>query len=134
MELDEAQRLFAHWLDAGTRIGLALLCAGFAAYASGLLPPQLPPAELTKLWGLPLQAYLAATGAPTGWNWLPLAGRGDYFNYLGIVLLVSIVAIAYLRMLPLLARRARAYALIAALEIAVLFGAASGLLNSIAGG
>ncbi len=46
----------------------------------------------------------------------------------------SIVVAAYLRMLPLLARRGRAYALIAALEIVVLLVAASGLLNSFTGG
>ena len=130
-ELGGAQALFARWLDAGTKIGLVLLVAGFAAYASGVLAPQIPPQELAMLWGLPLREFLAATGAPTGWNWLPLAGRGDYVNYIAIVLLASIVPVGYLRMLPLLARHARLHALIAALEIVVLLGAASGLLHSI---
>ena len=49
-----------------------------------------------------------------GWQWLPLAGRGDYFNFIGIVVLASIVIAAYLRVLSLLA-------------------AASGLLNSFGG-
>lgn len=133
-ELGGAQRLFARWLDAGTKLGFALLIAGFAAYVSGLLPPLLAPGELARLWGLPLQEFVAASGAPTGWQWLSHAGRGDYFNYFGIVLLASIVGLAYLRVLPLLARHARAHALIAALELIVLFAAASGLLNSIAGG
>jgi hypothetical protein len=131
MELGGAQQLFARWLDAGTRIALALLAAGFLVYITGLLPPQLPPAELTRLWGLPLQEFLAAAGAPTGWHWLQLADRGDYVNHFGIVLLASIVPLAYLRMLPLLARRARLHALIALLEIVVLLCAASGLLHSI---
>lgn len=134
MDLDEAQRIFARWLDAGTRIALFMLVAGFAAYAGGLLPPLVPFADLPKLWGLPLAPFLAASGAPTGWDWLAAAHRGDYFNYAGIALLASIVVAAYLRMLPLLARRERAYALIAALEIVVLLVAASGLLNSFAGG
>ena len=131
MELGGAQQAFARWLDAGTKIGLVLLVAGFAAYATGAMTPQIPPQELARLWGLPLKEFLAATGAPTGWHWLPLAGRGDYVNYIAIVLLASIVPVAYLRMLPLLARHARLYALIALLEIAVLLGAASGLLHSI---
>ena len=134
MELGGAQQLFARWLDAGTKIALALLAAGLLANVSGLLEPHLPPEQLAKLWNLPLQESLAASNAPTGWDWLALTHRGDYFNYLGIVLLASIVALAYLRMLPLLARHARAHALIAALELIVLFAAASGLLNSIAGG
>ena len=133
-ELGGAQRLFARWLDAGTKIALTLLIAGFLAYVTGLLAAHLPPGELAQLWGLPLQEYLAASNAPTGWAWLSLAHRGDYVNYAGIVLLASIVALAYLRMLPLLARHARAHALIAALELVVLFAVASGLLNSIAGG
>lgn len=130
MELEEAQRLFARWLDAGTKIALGLLTIGFVLYMTGLLPAHLAPAELARLWGLPLRDYLAATGAPTRWQWLPFAFiRGDYFNYLGIVVLVSIVALAYLRMLTPLARHARAFAVIAALEIVVLLAAASGLLN-----
>jgi hypothetical protein len=131
MELGGAQALFARWLDAGTKAGLVLLVAGFAAYVTGLAPPHLPPEALAKLWGLPLQEFLAAAGAPTGWHWLQLADRGDYVNHFGIVLLASIVPVAYLRMLPLLARHARLHALIALLEIAVLLGAASGLLHSI---
>ncbi len=134
MDLDEAQRIFARWLDAGTRVAFVVLAAGFAAYAGGLLPPLLPFADLPRLWGLPLAQFIAASGAPTGWDWLAVAHRGDYFNYAGIALLASIVVAAYLRMLPLLARRARVFAVLAALEIVVLLVAASGLLNSFAGG
>jgi hypothetical protein len=128
LELGGAQQLFARWLDTGTKIALVLLSAGFAAYVTGLLPPYLPPEELAKLWGLPLREFVAAAGAPTGWGWLALSARGDYANYFGIVLLASIVVAAYLRMLPLLARHDRLFAAIAALEIIVLLGAASGLL------
>ncbi len=134
MELGGAQQLFARWLDAGTKVALALLTAGFVVYVTGLLPPQLPPEELAKLWGLPLHEFVAAAGAPTGWGWLALWGRGDYVNYFGIVLLASIVMAAYLRVLPLLARHDRTFAAIAALEIVVLLAAASGLLNSFGGG
>lgn len=133
-DMERAQLVFARWLDVGTKIGFVLLVAGFAVYLSGLLPPQVPLAELPKLWGLPLAQFVAASGAPTGWQWLALAGRGDYFNFFGIALLASIVVAAYLRVLPLLARRERVLALIAALEIVVLLAAASGLLNSFGGG
>ena len=134
MDLEEAQRSFARWVDIGTKLGLALLVAGFAAYVSGLLPPLVPLGELTGAWHLPLAQFIAATGAPTGWQWLVLAGRGDYFNFVGIVLLASIVIAAYLRVLSLLAGRNRSFAVIAALEIVVLLAAASGLLNSFGGG
>ena len=131
MELGGAQRLFARWLDAGTKIALVLLAASFLAYVTGLLPAQLPPEELAKLWGLPLREYLAAAGAPTGWGWLELWARGDYANYFGMVLLTSIVMVAYLRVLPMLVRHDRSFAAIAALEVVVLLAAASGLLPGI---
>ena len=129
-DMDRAQLVFARWLDIGTRIALVLLVAGFAVYVSGLLTPQVPFADLSRLWGLPLAQFVAAAGAPTGWEWLALSGRGDYFNFFGIVLLTSIVIAAYARVLPLLARRERAFALIAACEIAVLLAAASGLISA----
>jgi hypothetical protein len=134
MDVEKAQKSFARWIDIGTRAGLALLVAGFAAYAGGLLPPHVPLPELARSWHLPLAQFTAATGAPSGWQWLQLAGRGDYFNFVGIVLLASIIIAAYLRVLSLLARKDRAFAVIAALEIIVLLAAASGLLNSFGGG
>ena len=129
MEL--AQKVFARWVSVGTRVALALLIGGYALYVTGLLQAHLQPEALAKLWHLPLADYLAASGAPTGWNWLGFAHRGDYLNYLGIGLLCTIVMLAYLRVLPLLAKTARAHALIAVLELVVLLAAASGLLHSI---
>jgi len=131
VDVEEAQKSFARWVDAGTKLGLALLIAGFAAYVGGLLPAHIPLSELARSWHLPLPQFIAATGAPTGWQWLLLAGRGDYFNFVGIALLASIVIAAYLRVLPLLARRERRFAAIAALEVAVLLAAASGLLSAV---
>ena len=127
--VEEAQIIFARWLDAGTKLGLALLVAGFVAYVFGLVPPHLPLEALSRYWGLPLPQFLEAARAPTGWGWLALSMRGDYLNMIGIALLASIVALSYLRILPLLAVRERAFALIAALEIVVLLAAASGLLS-----
>ena len=129
MEL--AQKTFARWVNAGTRIALAMLVVGYAAYVTGLLQAHLQPDALAKLWHLPLKDYLAASGAPTGWSWVELAHRGDYINYLGIGLLCTIVMLAYVRVLPMLVKSARAHALIAVLELVVLLAAASGLLHSI---
>lgn len=134
MDVEDAQRIAARWFDRGARLALALLAAGFALYVTGLLAPQLPPQELARLWHLPLRDFLAASHAPVGWGWLELAHHGDYFNLVGIAVLACIVLAAYLRILPVLLRRAKIYAAIAALEILVLLAAASGLLNSIGGG
>jgi hypothetical protein len=133
-DFSTAEAQFARCVLWGSRAALLLLAAGFAVYVTGHLPAHIPLAELPKYWGLPLDQFLAATQAPAGWQWLALAGRGDYFNYLGIVLLASIIIAAYLRVLPGLSRGERAFALIAALELVVLLTAASGLLNWISGG
>jgi hypothetical protein len=72
----------------------------------------------------------AAVGAPPGWGWLDLAARGDYLNYFGIVFLALVTGICYLRVLPMLFARERAYALIAAAEILVLAAAAAGIAGA----
>lgn len=122
------QLLYARWLDWGTRAGLALLLASFAAYVLGLAAPHVPFEQLARAWSLPVDQYRAAVGAPAGWGWLALAARGDYMNYLGIVLLALSTLACMLRALPaFLARGERAYALMAALQAVVLAVAAAGL-------
>jgi hypothetical protein len=122
---------YARWLDWGTRAGLAVLVASFFAYAFGIAPPHVPFEELVSVWGLPVDQYRAAVGAPAGWNWLRLATRGDYLNYFGVAFLALVTALCYLRILPLLvARNDRIYALIAALEIVVLLAAAAGIVGA----
>lgn len=127
-EVERAQLVYARWLSIGTALGLAMLAAGFMVYVTGLSPPHVPLAQLPRLWGLPLEQFLSAARAPAGWGWLELSGHGDYLNFFGIALLGSISVLCYLRVVPLLATRERAYALIAVLEIAVLIAAASGLV------
>ena len=103
------------------RIAFALLVATFALYVLGVLDPLVPTRDLARVWGLPVDRYVAATGAPTGWNWLAVLGRGDYLNFIGIALLASISLICYARIVPALPRLHAALALI---QIAVLLAAA----------
>lgn len=122
--------IYARWLGWCTRAALAVLVGGFAAYMSGLLEPLIALERLPQLWGLPLERFLAATGAPAHWEWLRAIGKGDYVNMLGIGMLASVTIGCYLRLLPHLARRGeRALAALVALQIAVLLAAASGLLT-----
>lgn len=125
------QLLYARWLDWGTRAGLALLVASFAAYVLGLAAPHVPFEQLARTWSLPVDQYRAAVGAPAGWGWLRLARHGDYLNYLGIVLLALSTFACMLRVLPAyLARGERAYALMAGLQVVVLAVAAAGLFGT----
>jgi hypothetical protein len=119
------QRIYARWVDIGTRVGFVILIISFLIYVSGLLDPGVPLQELTRLWGLPVDRYVAAIGAPTGWGWLALLAKGDYLNYLGVALLASVTIAAYARIVPvLLAHGERWRAAIAALQVVVLVVAA----------
>ena len=125
------QKLYADWLDAGTHLGFVVLVVVFIAYASGLAAPKIPFAELPKYWGLPVDAYLAATAAPIGWGWLKLAAYGDYMNLIGIACLGFITMACYARVLPvLLAERDYLYASLAIAELAILGISASGLIGA----
>ena len=129
------QDAYARWLDALSKIAFALSVAGLAVYLSGALAPFVPIAKVAALWGEPVGRYLAASGAPTGWGWLSLVAYGDYLNLVGIAWIAFVSIACTLRILPaLLAGGDRLYAAIAAAQIAVLLLAASGLLNSFAGG
>jgi hypothetical protein len=122
------QRIYARWLDMGTRIGLAALVAGFAVYAFGVLDPHVPREELARLWTLPVDHYVAATGAPTGWDWLRHLGKGDYLNFLGISVFASITIVCYARIVPtLILQHDRLQLVLAATQLLVLLAAASGL-------
>ena len=124
------QHIYARWLNIGTRIGLAWLVASFALYMLALLDPHVPHGELPRLWMLPVDQYIAASGAPTGWGWTALLHRGDYLNFIGVALFAGISALCYARVVPLLiANGERGRAAIAVLQIVVLLAALSGAIG-----
>jgi hypothetical protein len=119
----------------GTALAMALIAVELLAYVSGALSPYVPLRDLPAFWGMPMREYLAAARVPDGWGWLALAGQGDYVNFIGIALLASITPACYfLALRRYVARGDRTYAALAAAQILVLLVAASGLLNSFAGG
>ena len=123
------QQVYARWLDWSTRISLAVLIAAFLAYAVGLLAPAVAVDDLPRLWVLPVERYLEATGVPSGWGWVAMLAKGDYLNLVGVALLGFVTVLCYLRVLPLLlARGERLQAAFAVAQVAVLLLAASGLL------
>lgn len=124
------QERYARLLDWGTRAGLFLLVASFAAYVSGLLPGFVPVDRLPELWSLPVAQFQARTQMPGGWGWLALLGHGDVLGLLGIALLAGISIPCLLALVPLYAGRGeRAFVLICLLEVAVVVLAASGWLS-----
>jgi hypothetical protein len=122
--------IYARWLAWGARAGLVLLVVAFLAYLCGWARPLIALQDLPRLWTLPLDRYLEASGAPTGWRWLALADRGDYANLVGVAVLGLVSLVCYLRLLGILITRGeRALAAIAVLQIVVLAAAASGLFT-----
>jgi hypothetical protein len=131
----EAAAAYARCMAIGTAIALVLIVVELVAYVSGALVPYVPLRDLPALWSLPMKDYLAAARVPAGWGWVALIGKGDYVNFVGIAVLASISFACYLGALRrFLSRRDRIYAALAAAQLVVLLAAASGLLNSIAGG
>ena len=123
-------RICARWIELGTRLAFVLVLATFAIYALGLAEPLVPVAQLADLWRLPVDRFVAASGAPTGWAWLRFLGKGDYLNVLGIALFVLVSIACYARMVPLFMQAGkRLQALCAALQVLVLLAAASGIFR-----
>ena len=123
------QLLYARWVNAGTRAGFVVLIASFLAYVFGLLDPLLRLQDLPRLWTLPVDRFVAVTGAPTGWGWLRHLERGDYLNFVGVAMLCFVTVLCYGRIVPALFNSGdRIYAALAIAQIVVLLTAASGLL------
>lgn len=123
------QRMYARWLDAISRAGLALLVVAFLAYAFGLAAAHVPLHDLPMLWTLPLEQYLERTGAPTGWDWVGMLPQGEYLSLIGVAILGLATLVSYGRLLVTLLRNGeRLQAGIAAVQILVLCVAALGWL------
>ena len=123
------QLRYARWLERGASLGIMVLATSFVLYATGLLPSLIPPHQLPQLWAHPVDAFVAATGAPTGWAWLTHLHRGDVVALVGIAWLAACSVPCLLALLPLAqARGDRLLALLCVAESLVIVLAASGLL------
>jgi hypothetical protein len=123
------QLRYARVLDVVSKLGFAALVASFVAFAMGWLEAHVTVEQLPELWRLPLADYLARTDTPTGWGWLAHLHKGEFAGLAGIAMLAGCSLVCLVAVIPVYARRREwAYAVICALEIAVLLLAASGVL------
>jgi hypothetical protein len=124
------QDAYARWLGAFVRLGFALLAMSFFLYVTGIVPAAIAPARLPELWSLPLDQYLAAAHAPTGWSWLRRLSEGDLLNLVGVAVLNFATLACYLRVLPVFARAGRrGFVAICAVQVIVLGAAAAGMFT-----
>jgi hypothetical protein len=121
------QRLYAAWLDVGTKVGFVALLATFVVHVLELVPPGIALEHLPRYWHLPVDEFVRLTGAPTGWAWVARLGEGDLLNFVGVAILALVTVVCYARLLPRFARAGdRVFVAICAAEIVVLLAAAWG--------
>ena len=122
------RELYARWLDIATKAGFVISLIAFLLYAGQVMPPYVALEELPRYWNLPVNQFIQATGAPSGWAWLGELRYGDGLNLLAIALLGLVTPLCYARLVPaFIAERDWLQALLAVAQLAVLLAAASGL-------
>lgn len=127
----EEQVAYADLLSYGAMTGLATLVITFVLYVGRVLEPVVPIEKLPEYWGMKAKDYMHQAHLPHGWGWVPLAGHGDFLNFVGIVMLSGLTIVCYLAILPILVRKKdTAYVIIAIVEVAILVLAASGILTA----
>jgi len=125
------QITYANLLFIGAWVGIVLMVFTYLIYVSGLMGAHVDMAVITRNWDKGVDAYLAITGSPCGWGWVRLLNRGDYLNYVGLVLLAVLTIVCYLFLIAGYRKRKDwMFFFISLLEVAVLTLAASGIIGA----
>ncbi len=123
------QIIYANLLFYGCWLAILLMVITYALYLSGLLAPHVPVEQLEQLWRQSVHNYVQTADIPRGWGWVTLITRGDFLNFIGIVLLAGMTVIAFLTLIPAyLKKKDFIYFAIVVVEVLVLMLAASGIL------
>jgi len=126
----ESQKLYAKLLYYLSNFGLFFLCGSFFLYLTGVLEPHISFEQLSQNWGLPLDEFLKATKAPTGWDWTNHLHQGDYLSFLGMAILAGVTAICYFALIvDFIKRKLTIFLIIAFAEFITILFAASNLLQ-----
>jgi hypothetical protein len=125
------QLTYANILNKGMIVGVLILLVTYIIYVTGILSTFIPVEDVPKYWKMSVAKYTHELGAPTGWNWLGLIGKGDYLNFIGIAILAAVSMLCYIAILPgLIRKKDTPLIVIVILEVLVLALAASGILKS----
>ena len=136
-EATQEQMLYAAILGKGMLIGLILMFITFGLYVFGIVKPVIPLEEVSQYWSMSVHDYLIAINAnylhmdhaPTGWAWVKLIGKGDFLNFLPVVILSGVTIVCYAAIVPgLFARGDKAMGFITIATAVILILAASGIL------
>ena len=130
LPVDSEQIRYAVILQKGAVVGFVAVIITFALYVFGFITPYVPLEDFPLYCGTDAHRYMADHGIGAGWNWIHLLLYGDFMNYIGIVILMSITVICYVAIVPiLLKKRDWIFVAIVIAEVALLITASSGLLN-----
>lgn len=124
------QQAYGVLLERLVNVGMIFLVVSFALYMTGVLQPLVPIEDLPQAWKLPLNDFIAQTGAPAGWNWLQHITTGDYLNFAGIAFLASVTGICYIGLLiGFIKDGKKLYVYIALIEIGLVVLAAANITS-----
>ena len=125
------QITYANLLFIGAWVGILLMLVTYFVYITGILSPHIDITIITQSWDKGVDEFLQITHSPHGWGWLSLLIKGDFMNFIGIVLLAVLTIICYLFLIAGYKKRKDwAYFFIALMEVVVLALAASGILGA----
>ncbi|MDP3426870.1 MAG: DUF1634 domain-containing protein [Humidesulfovibrio sp.] len=124
------QVTYANMLFYGCWGGLGLMAVTYLLYVFGVITPHIPLKMVPLMWSEPVGTYLELGQVPTGWGWTALILKGDFLNFLGIVLLAGMTIVCYIPLIPVYVKRKEfVFAGLALAEILVLLFAASGIVG-----
>ena len=124
------QLQYANILFAGAWFGIFLMITTYLIYVMGVFAPHVDIALITQNWDKGVDEFLEITHSPHGWEWLSLLNKGDFLNFIGLVLLAVLTIICYLFLILGYGKRKDwAYFIICLAEVAILSLAASGILG-----
>ncbi len=125
------QITYANVLFWGAMLGILLSVISYTLYLTGLLEPHATIDVVTSNWSNGVGNFSKVTNAPHGWGWLALILKGDYLNYIGMVLLAGLTVVCYLLLLPgYIRRKDWLYTSFCVAEVVVLVLAASGIFGA----
>jgi len=125
------QIAYANLLFIGAWVGILMMIITYFLYLGGIVSPHVDLALITQNWNKGVDDYLQITNSPHGWAWLNLINKGDFLNFVGIVLLAVMTIICYLLLIAGYKKRKDwFYFFIALMEVVVLAVAASGILGA----
>jgi hypothetical protein len=125
------QITYANLLFYGSWSAIAILLITFGVYVTGVFESYIPINEVSQYWSMPVAQYVHQANVPTGWGWVTLLGKGDFLNFIGIVLLAGMTIVCFIVVLPYyIKQKDVAFIVLIILEVLVLSLGASGLLGT----